>query len=263
MGVKVVVKGASYVNNLDGTSVATLLTRDYFEAAGMTDSDQKRAIQKFAYSLYLAGVYQKMDALWVFAGDTYNKVKLNLINTSLYTLADAIPAGKLSSGLNLNGLGGLNTNFRGDAAYLQNGHLAFYNSNAETAAVGLGLHDVTASNQLDGFTLARSAAASPEKIYFTLKGNYTPVALANKERGLFLGSHLNGTSKIYSKGVELASLAKTNTGVPASNLTISTSRATAVSNMIVQLVSVGEALTAQQVIDYSAACETFVSDLSR
>jgi hypothetical protein len=257
MGVKIEVSNADYIFNLN--SGISDIADNYVAATGITDPTQITAIENFSKSLIYNGIYGKFKAMWLFVGDTYDKCKINFINNSLYTLP-TIPIGNINNGLDLSTLTGLNTGFLGDDALMQDGHLSFYNSTPETNATTIALHDVTASNDMKGYGASRNLAS---KIYFGVKGPAPAFTYANRtEVGLFVGTQLNDFSNVYSKGVLVGSVAHINTGSPVSNLTIGTTTAFK-SSMKLQLVSVGESLTQNEITVYNLACEQFMTDLGR
>lgn len=260
MGVKIEVSGATYTGNLKSLLMAKTNSQSYITTTGISDVNQQNAIKKLMNELAVTGIYSKLKSLWLFVGDSHDKIKLNLISQTQNTLA-TVPIGNISGGLSLVGLNGVDTNFLGDASFVQNGHIAFYNSSPETNVITIPINEINGDTAMTNTSLSRSIG-SDGRIGFGLKGITVSPSIINKERGLFVGTHSNNLSSIYSRGVFLESYAKTNTGINTINMSIGTNSQYK-SSMKLQLVSAGSSLTASEVLAYSNACEVFMNDLAR
>ena len=266
MGLRIKIENADYSINNVGKYLT--VAENYLDKSGITNPTQINAITTFIETLEGGGIINKMLGLWLFVGLDYDSIKHNVVdldNIDLYTL-NSLSGAIVLNGLDLSASTGIDTGFIGDADFTQNGHLAFYNSDIETDLISFGMHDIDASNSGTGMSLSRSAGIAPEKISFGLKGS-TPsnTALANTERGLFIGSRLSSSARVYSKGVLIEDITRTSTGAPASNLTIGTGSSIPAyrPNAKFQISSVGENLTQGEVVIYSDACEQLMTDLGR
>lgn len=244
MGVNIIIKNSDY----SGSDNQILIAK------------KQDATDIFIAELQAMNIYDKIKALWLFKNNTYDEVKLNIINPSLYTLSSFSDA-NLEEGLNLTALYSVSTGFTGDAGFIQNGHIAYYNSTPETVGITIPINDTNDTAAGTSYTLARSTGVD-QRILFGLKGYADFTSSRVVERGLFVGTHSSNISSIYSRGVLIESVSKTNSGSSPAPMTIGTSTGYK-SSMKLQLVSVGDALTPEEVVIFSNACEKFMTNLGR
>tara|TARA_R110000772_G_scaffold268249_2_gene394564 strand:+ start:110 stop:877 length:768 start_codon:yes stop_codon:yes gene_type:complete len=255
MGVNITVKNANY------TDIGTILLGDvitnYVTATGLTDPTEIGAIEQLIFSLASNGIYKKMDAMYLFVGDTYNKVKINIVDNAAYTL-DTIPEVNVSNGLDMSTLSAISTNFIGNDTWLGNGHIAAYNSTTETSNIGFLLHN--AADVTKGAVLARSSQNGASIFHGLDSINIvTPI---NTEVGLFTSTQDADTARIYSKGVLLSSDANPKTNSATEAVTVSTNTGYK-SSTTLQVVSIGALLTLSEIAAYNTACEIFTATLGR
>ena len=89
MGIKITVKNTNYLVDLNVSVIGSIVT-DYVAATGLTSQSEISAIESFITSLVVSGTYSKMDAMYLFVGDTYDKVKINIVNNATYTLGTTV-----------------------------------------------------------------------------------------------------------------------------------------------------------------------------
>jgi hypothetical protein len=98
--------------DLIGTPATDADADAFITAAAITDTTQKRAIDKLVVDLKGYGIWTKMKAIYPFVGGTAAQHKYNLVNPSLYQLTYSTGLTHSSLGIKGSGLSYANTNYK-------------------------------------------------------------------------------------------------------------------------------------------------------
>lgn len=196
----------------------------FFTAAGINDQDIKDAVNQLYFSLYDAGFWQKMDAIYPFVGGTAQAHKFNLkspLDTDgayRLTFANDVVGAHTSAGYVLNG-----TDRYANTHYLQTSfnqfNIGVFNSTPEDLSVSRafgGCSHVGASPYIIVF--GRNYASNTSLNIGRPSANRLDIAGADKSKtGLLIGNRSSDTSaRLYDDGAILGNQSGTMVATPTS-----------------------------------------------
>lgn len=235
---------------------------------GTVSAERLGLVATLVDQLTTAGVWAKLDRLWLLAAENAIAGRTDVVANTLATFVN-VPLFTIDRGMTGNGTTSyMNTLFVpsvGTNKYLQNSaHVGFYNRTNQAA---LGMITMGAANSGIAAQLEIILKWSDGMMYLSLNdaGDHAGVAGAADTSGIWISSRIAaGTASLYRNATLFASNGQASTGVPNFAVPVdaginATGTAFAFATNQIAAAFIGGGLTAPEVAAFTTALQTYMT----
>jgi len=255
-----------------GGSPADADAQLFIDAASITDSTQKSAINQLVIDLKNYGIWTKMKAIYPFVGGTASSHKFNLKDPRDLDAAFRLV---FNGGIthDANGITGNSVNsycntFLAPVSHLSvtDNHLSFYSRTSTASRYDMGAADNVGISINELIMIARYQPTAGTPAYYSSDGGYNCSSANLDGSGFFNGTMDGTTQKLFRNSTLIASANSSGSQLTFNNIYIGAVNGNAayfISDRNYAFSSIGDSLTDTDAANFYTAVQAFNTTLSR